>query len=302
MALSLKYPFMETTILEHHPLADMGLFHEQQEIYDELVSFCESFDEPDDHLPVLNSIFDPPGDIFSTTDQTTPLISNQQLPYSHTPCNEFNLYDLQSPKRLKKNGNNVVYDPSNFMYNDYSNVICNIPDPSPEFFMDYFAPPVPWAAEDLSRPTDHQNSSKCSNGCLSTQSMAARQRRKRISDKTQELGRLIPGGNKMNTAEMLQAAFKYVKFLQAQVAILGFINSIDHEEYSGLLQGDQEQLQVLLESPKVHEKLYVEEKCIVPEKIVENLLEDKQINLNRSVHRDLARFVETIQQSRGFDA
>ncbi|KAJ0970011.1 hypothetical protein J5N97_022888 [Dioscorea zingiberensis] len=272
----------------------MGLFHEQPEIYDELVSFCESFDEPDNHLPVLNSIFDQPGDISSTTHQTlTLLISNQQLPYSHsTPCNEFNVY--KSPQRLKKNyGNNVVYDPSNnFMY-DYSNVICKIPDPAHEFFMDYFVPPAPWAAEDL-RPTE--NCSKFSNrSCLSTQSMAARQRRKRISDKTQELGRLIPEGNKMNTAEMLQAAFKYVKFLQAQVGILGiFMNSTD-QEYRGVIQGDQEhEMQMLLESPKVHEKLYIEGKCIVLEKMVENLLEDKQINLNRSVHRDLARFVETI--------
>ncbi|KAF3785839.1 Transcription factor [Nymphaea thermarum] len=43
---------------------------------------------------------------------------------------------------------------------------------------------------------------------LSPQSIAARQRRKRISEKTQELGRLIPGGVKMNTAEMLAAAAK----------------------------------------------------------------------------------------------
>ncbi|GKG16479.1 Myc-type, basic helix-loop-helix domain-containing protein, partial [Tanacetum coccineum] len=50
---------------------------------------------------------------------------------------------------------------------------------------------------------------------LSAQSLAARARRRKISEKTQEFGKLIPGGQKMNTAEMFQADFKYVMFLQA---------------------------------------------------------------------------------------
>jgi Helix-loop-helix DNA-binding domain len=56
------------------------------------------------------------------------------------------------------------------------------------------------------------------------QSVAARVRRKRISEKTQELAKLIPGGTRMNTAEMLLAAFKYVKFLQAQIGILAMMD------------------------------------------------------------------------------
>lgn len=56
------------------------------------------------------------------------------------------------------------------------------------------------------------------------QSVAARVRRKKISDKTQELAKLIPGGTHMNTAEMLLAAFKYVKFLQAQIGILAMMD------------------------------------------------------------------------------
>lgn len=55
---------------------------------------------------------------------------------------------------------------------------------------------------------------------LSSQSIAARERRRRIAEKTHELGKLIPGGQKLNTAEMFQAAAKYVKFLQSQVGIL----------------------------------------------------------------------------------
>lgn len=55
---------------------------------------------------------------------------------------------------------------------------------------------------------------------LPSQSIAARKRRRRITEKTQELGKLIPGSQKHNTAEMFHAAAKYVKFLQAQIEIL----------------------------------------------------------------------------------
>ncbi|PWA90579.1 Myc-type, basic helix-loop-helix (bHLH) domain-containing protein [Artemisia annua] len=55
---------------------------------------------------------------------------------------------------------------------------------------------------------------------LGAKSFAVRVRRRNISEKTQELGKLIPGGQKMNTPEMFQAAFKYVKFLQTQIGVL----------------------------------------------------------------------------------
>nr|GEV55379.1 Myc-type, basic helix-loop-helix (bHLH) domain-containing protein [Tanacetum cinerariifolium] len=45
---------------------------------------------------------------------------------------------------------------------------------------------------------------------LSAQSLATRGRRRKIKEKTQELRKLIPDGYKMNTAEMLQAAFMYI--------------------------------------------------------------------------------------------
>lgn len=60
---------------------------------------------------------------------------------------------------------------------------------------------------------------------LSAASMAARVRRRKISEKTMELGKMVPGGYKMNTAEMFQAAFKYVKFLQAQIGVLKLMSS-----------------------------------------------------------------------------
>jgi len=60
---------------------------------------------------------------------------------------------------------------------------------------------------------------------ISPQSIAARERRRKITNKTQELGKLVPGGTKMNTAEMLHAAAKYIKFLQVQVGMLELMNS-----------------------------------------------------------------------------
>ncbi|XP_062113020.1 transcription factor bHLH53-like [Humulus lupulus] len=113
----------------------------------------------------------------------------------------------------------------------------------------------------------------CSNGgrlVLSPQSIAARERRRKISEKTEQLGMLIPGENKMSTAEMFDAAAKYVKFLQAQLAVLQLIASIQNkqEEKKGTLH--LKELAVLA-SPSVQEKLYLEEKCLVPNEFVQTL-------------------------------
>ncbi|GAA0169969.1 hypothetical protein LIER_40858 [Lithospermum erythrorhizon] len=121
---------------------------------------------------------------------------------------------------------------------------------------------------------------------VTAQSIAARTRRKKISDKTVKLSKLIPGGsNKMNsTAEMLHAAFKYVKFMQAQVGILQTMSSF--QEVHGSLDNEekdegnfrQNNLEELVTSGKIQDKLSSMEKCLVPIDFIKELAKDGSFN------------------------
>ncbi|XP_068319484.1 transcription factor bHLH52-like [Pyrus communis] len=131
-------------------------------------------------------------------------------------------------------------------------------------------------------------------GTVSPQSIAARERRRKIIEKTQELGRLIPGATKMNTAEMLQAAYKYVKFLRAQVSVLKLMTDspIQQERKEERLYINQERLQVAA-SPIIQEKLYSEEKCLVLKEFVEVLAKDDDIQSKPLLKDKVAQLLQT---------
>ncbi|KAG2296552.1 hypothetical protein Bca52824_043221 [Brassica carinata] len=109
---------------------------------------------------------------------------------------------------------------------------------------------------------------------LSSQSMAARERRRRIAEKTHELTKLIPGGQKLNTAEMFQAAAKYVKFLQSQVGIL-------------------QMMQTTKKSQAVQEKLSTKELCLVPCEMVRDLTSEESIWRNPKISREINKLLST---------
>ncbi|WCJ20440.1 basic helix-loop-helix (bHLH) DNA-binding superfamily protein [Euphorbia peplus] len=134
-------------------------------------------------------------------------------------------------------------------------------------YLDIFIPelqpevPVPAVGGRINESENVTTKKESSGRSLSAQSIAARERRRKITEKTQELGKLIPGGNKMRTAEMLGSAFNYVKFMQAQLQLLQLMQQGKESNKEDLLTNE---LQVLVTSPKVQEKLYSEEKCLVP--------------------------------------
>ncbi|GFQ00519.1 transcription factor lax panicle [Phtheirospermum japonicum] len=75
------------------------------------------------------------------------------------------------------------------------------------------------------------------------QSVAARQRRHRISDRFKILQSLVPGGSKLDTVSLLEEAIQYVKFLKAQIwlhqAMIGLVDVSGADDPSLIFPANQ---------------------------------------------------------------
>ncbi|XP_058762457.1 transcription factor bHLH117-like [Vicia villosa] len=134
---------------------------------------------------------------------------------------------------------------------------------------------------------------------LIPQSKLARQRRQTLSDKTRCLQKLMPWDKKMDQATLFEEAYKYVKFLQAQISALHSMpsQSTTNTTYSG---GDDDgvfaelkklnrnqALQVVVNSPVAQTKLYSQGYCVFSmeqicllRKISERRQQQQQLNMS----------------------
>ncbi|KAJ6313855.1 hypothetical protein OIU78_017493 [Salix suchowensis] len=255
--------------LHHHNLPEIGN-HELFGCNDSLM-FSDTF---------INPLYEVEDQLFYSDSYTNllPFFSSPSDNLSSLPPEIFPPEDLESyacPKRQKLYTDHFNTD---FATGFFEGDLPGPPESLPEI-------PVPVPESKFQVPTTFNawrtesvmNSKKQSSGVgLSAQSIAARERRRKITEKTHELAKLVPGGNKMNTAEMFQAASKYVKFLQAQIGILELMGTAQMLQEDKVAMHAQE-LQTLVTSPTIQEKLYLEQKCLVPRDFVQTIADDCEI-------------------------
>ncbi|XP_052208593.1 uncharacterized protein LOC127812247 [Diospyros lotus] len=126
-------------------------------------------------------------------------------------------------------------------------------------------------------------------------SVMARQRRQRISDKYRCLQKLLPWDRKMDIATMLEEAYKYVRFLKAQISVLQSMpcdsssfatqNTWDAKVFGGLGRLNRQQLlQILVNSPVVQTVLYSKGCCVYS---IEQMLLLKNIAERKALYQQL---------------
>ncbi|XP_057458022.1 transcription factor bHLH117 [Lotus japonicus] len=102
------------------------------------------------------------------------------------------------------------------------------------------------------------------------QSHLARQRRQKLSEKTRCLQKLMPWDKKMDQGTLLEEAYKYVKFLQAQTSVLQSMPTTTRfaAASAGGVFGEMERLnrsqalQILVNSPVAQTMLYSKGLCV----------------------------------------
>ncbi|XP_057507717.1 uncharacterized protein LOC130790708 [Actinidia eriantha] len=134
-------------------------------------------------------------------------------------------------------------------------------------------------------------------------STLARLRRQRLSEKTRCLQKLLPWDKKMDMATMLEEAYKYVKFLQAQISVLQSMpgdssssfatqNPSHFNLFGGLGKLNRQQLlQVLVNSPVVQTTLYSKGCCVYS---IEQLVLLKKIAERKALFQQMVLHPSTV--------
>ncbi|KAM3322682.1 transcription factor bHLH53-like [Capsicum chacoense] len=249
--------------------------------------FQDNFLPENVRTPSHNSCFMSEYSDFESTPKRQKVFQDNCLPNNTIPPSqnstfvpEYSIFE-STPKRQKVFQDNCL--PSNNLFN------WGFVPPNPPIFQDfssYSLPEIPMPVfssgccdNNAEVVAKKGGSSTYNEKKMSAQSIAARQRRKKITEKTQELGKLIPGGHRMNTAEMLQATFEYIKFLQAQAGLLEFMGSYKENEKSF----DTPDLHKLVGSSLIQEKLYSSEKCLVPKGFLEALQNNQEFQNSQGI-------------------
>jgi hypothetical protein len=232
MALSFHHPTTDSLLFGHLPDSDMMTsFLQDPEVTDALLGFVyDPLDVPanaalDDlllNLPLCGDDSDD-GEVVG---QQQHCAKRQRGCGDAAWCGGLADIDAAAGKRLRDGGGNQQLVPE-LLDEFFVLPLPPLPPPPP--------PPLPPPQQQQLLPApvasaDARKAAAAGNVSQSVQSAAARQRRKRISEKTAELSRLIPGGHKMNTAEMLEAAARHVKLLRAQVGMLALLRTVASTE------------------------------------------------------------------------
>ncbi|CAL0303680.1 unnamed protein product [Lupinus luteus] len=263
---------------------------------------CYLYEDESFSLP--NTFIDP---YFDPTSFLYPEVYSHLLPYDPIislsdifPNEENNCNLLPCPKRQKcfyeeqdhcSNNNFIV--PNDPLPEE--ELLLPLPELPEQHFIDvmpeFQVPQLPqynFGAYDAGYENEYERKSK-EKRTISAQSIAARERRRKITDKTQELGKLVPGGSRMNTAEMLNAAGKYVHYLQAQVQMLQLMDTLQKDNAAC----PTENLHALLGSHSVQEKMYSEEKCIVSKDFITTLTNHANFQSRPCILKDLKQLIGT---------
>ncbi|XP_004487384.1 uncharacterized protein [Cicer arietinum] len=240
----------------------------------------------------------------STTDQTPNLNNNNNnnkkhllvIPKTEHPMNINHLPSIEQLLPLQQNQQQPFHFFPNNYYQPFQSFhsLPQLRSPEPTF-SDTKRPRLNLTPETTPPPSSVRGKSP-----LIPQSNLARQRRQKLSEKTRCLQKLMPWDKKMDQATLLEEAYKYVKFLQAQFSVLQSMPSHTTNNYGsgagaggGGVFADLEKLnrnqvlQVLVNSPVAQTKLYSQGHCVFSMEqfsLLRKLSENRQQQQNMSEH------------------